>query len=667
MATAPAITVEQTVYVLTATQSTPQITVSSTDTTVTVNETNAIVTATQTTNTVEIIPNGIVAVRAASTATVDVFSGNGTQTNFVLSATPLGPDFLEVIVGGVTQTPYYSYTATTSTVVFSQAPFTGTNNIMAIYYDVLVGQNIKGDTGPTGPQGPQGVIGPQGPQGPTGVPGAAIAVSAYGSTATTLYFSNTGTLYTKLAIDTEIFDTDNFYSTSTQRLVPTAGYYQINSSYYWTNTLAVGRTNYGISLYKNGSEYKTILLQDYSSSGSTNATNSPVLSEIVYANGTDYFEFYAVTQKIANSSFTTSTSIGSIIGPRFSVAAIQGGGIGPQGPQGATGNTGPVGPQGPAGGPQGPRGPQGPQGPSGANGVDFYYDLTGIVDSYSRSPVVRGNRAGAWSIWNSGANLIIYAGLEGRRYNISPYHVTRSNPQLPVRDWVLLLNGQVLDPAVDWECLEDNQTFQLSSRFENTNEDIIMIFGPVGSIPSDASYNYMRQDFARVAIGAGAASIQQGTNSVAVGASSGNYLQGNLSVAVGNQAAVSLQGNGSIAIGNQAGQHKQGTNSVAIGNFAGQGNRIAAGSGTQGVGAFTDYGQGDYSIAIGYKANANSTSTTNGFANTIVLNATNAELNSASASSFYVKPVRQVVNGSLPSGFYNMAYNPTTGEIIYWT
>jgi hypothetical protein len=174
MATAPAITVEQTVYVLTATQSTPQITVSSTDTTVLVTETAAIVTATQTTNTVEIIPNGIVAVRASSSATVDVFSGNGIQTIFNLSAIPLGPDFVEVIVGGVTQTPVVSYVASTATVTFSQAPFTGTNNVMVIYYDILVGQNIKGDTGsqgPSGAQGPTGLQGPSGAQGPTGLQG----------------------------------------------------------------------------------------------------------------------------------------------------------------------------------------------------------------------------------------------------------------------------------------------------------------------------------------------------------------------------------------------------------------------------------------------------------------------------------------------------------------
>ena len=42
-------------------------------------------------------------------------------------------------------------------------------------------------------------------------------------------------------------------------------------------------------------------------------------------------------------------------------------------------------------------------------------------------------------------------------------------------------------------------------------------------------------------------------------------------------------------------------------------------------------------------------------------------LASTNQSGLFVKPIRQVVNGSLPSGFYNMAYNPTTGEIIYWT
>jgi hypothetical protein len=103
------------------------------------------------------------------------------------------------------------------------------------------------------------------------------------------------------------------------------------------------------------------------------------------------------------------------------------------------------------------------------------------------------------------------------------------------------------------------------------------------------------------------------------------------------------QGNSAVAIGNSAGYFGQGANSIAIGTFAGNAN------------------QGINSIAIGRLAgNANLA------ANTVVINATGTQLN-ANVSGLYVAPIRTVVNGSLPAGFFNMAYNPTTNEIIYWT
>ena len=285
----------------------------------------------------------------------------------------------------------------------------------------------------------------------------------------------------------------------------------------------------------------------------------------------------------------------------------------------------------------------------------------------SGSVVVRGNRAGAFSTrFSEGTNLIIYSGLSGRRYRITPYHVDRTNPQLPVLDWALFRNGELLDPRLDWEVMDDNQTFQLSSKFEDDEHTVIMIIGPIGDVPGDAAWPYMDENLARVAIGAAAASIQQGTNSLAVGVSSGNYQQGNYSVAAGNKSGMRSQGEGSVAIGNEAGLFKQGINSIAIGNGAGRGNSTTLGQGIRGPDAFSDYGQGNYSIAIGYMANANTTATTTATSNSIVLNATATELN-APQSGLYVKPIRHITNGSLPSGFYNMAYNPTTGEIIYWT
>jgi hypothetical protein len=42
-------------------------------------------------------------------------------------------------------------------------------------------------------------------------------------------------------------------------------------------------------------------------------------------------------------------------------------------------------------------------------------------------------------------------------------------------------------------------------------------------------------------------------------------------------------------------------------------------------------------------------------------------LNQTTANTFTVKPVRNGGSSGLPAGFYQMAYNPTTGEIVYYT
>ena len=72
--------------------------------------------------------------------------------------------------------------------------------------------------------------------------------------------------------------------------------------------------------------------------------------------------------------------------------------------------------------------------------------------------------------------------------------------------------------------------------------------------------------------------------------------------------------------------------------------------------------QGANSIAIGTNAGYTAQAT-----NSIVLNATGNILSANTANTLIVAPIRTVVNGSLPTGFFNMAYNPTTKEIIYWS
>ena len=158
-----------------------------------------------------------------------------------------------------------------------------------------------------------------------------------------------------------------------------------------------------------------------------------------------------------------------------------------------------------------------------------------------------------------------------------------------------------------------------------------------------------RQGDDAVAIGSIAGRTDQGDYSVAIGPRAGNASQGSESVAIGIWASTSTQGFGSVSIGRYAGENNQGQRAVAIGNRAGS------------------YNQGAYSVAIGGSA-----AQTNQHANTVVLNAQGSgnasiALNTDRSNAFFVKPVRRVISATQPAGFFQMLYNPTTGEIVYWT
>jgi hypothetical protein len=93
-------------------------------------------------------------------------------------------------------------------------------------------------------------------------------------------------------------------------------------------------------------------------------------------------------------------------------------------------------------------------------------------------------------------------------------------------------------------------------------------------------------------------------------------------VGIGTSVHSSVPGVGAVAIGSQAGQTTQGANAIALGYQAGK---------------------------------------TNQHANSIIVNATGLEVNSTAASSLYVKPIRAVVDPTMP----RLSYNATTGEIMY--
>jgi hypothetical protein len=103
--------------------------------------------------------------------------------------------------------------------------------------------------------------------------------------------------YTKLQLNTTLFDTNsNFDTTTNYRFTPTvAGYYQVNGIF----TPTSGTNAAAVLLYKNGSVYAY-----GSQTGNGVNNNCSVVSSLVYMNGsTDYIEMYV----FVNASSTAAS------------------------------------------------------------------------------------------------------------------------------------------------------------------------------------------------------------------------------------------------------------------------------------------------------------------------------------------------------------------------
>jgi hypothetical protein len=114
------------------------------------------------------------------------------------------------------------------------------------------------------------------------------AFSAYINVAQSI----SATTYTKIQFDTEHFDTNSNYDTTTYRFTPTvAGYYQINFGF----KTSVAQTRTILVVYKNGAQERGVV--DLQS-----ATGGCAMSCLLYMNGsTDYIEPYAFLASAANS------------------------------------------------------------------------------------------------------------------------------------------------------------------------------------------------------------------------------------------------------------------------------------------------------------------------------------------------------------------------------
>jgi len=73
-----------------------------------------------------------------SSSNADIFTGNGTQTTFTLSANPGALNNLDVSISGITQKPGIDYIwASGTTITFTSAPPAGTNNVLIRYMQAL--------------------------------------------------------------------------------------------------------------------------------------------------------------------------------------------------------------------------------------------------------------------------------------------------------------------------------------------------------------------------------------------------------------------------------------------------------------------------------------------------------------------------------------------------
>ena len=210
------------------------------------------------------------------------------------------------------------------------------------------------------------------------------------------------------------------------------------------------------------------------------------------------------------------------------------------------------------------------------------------------------------------------------------------------------------------------------------------------------------QQFRAVGIGRWAGECCQGDQSVALGALAGRECQGCCSVAIGRHAGVVEQGCNAVAIGHEAGQGLtdnwayyrsqanyvsgggSGETTFVVNSVAGiypgmtpTGSNLnpctvlAVNTGTNELtltaatagqlsGTYQFYGsQGNNAVAVGAYAGRSVQ-----HENSVIINASGEEVNSAGTGTVVIKTVRMVESAS---GFYPCYYNPTTGELVYAT
>jgi len=238
---------------------------------------------------------------------------------------PSSANQLLVSLNGVIQKPGSSFTVSGSTLTFSSA-LTSSDSIdfiLAMGEPLLVGTPSDGAVNTTqlatnavttakitDANITQAKLG-------SGVAGTGPAFSAHLSGNPGL----TANTYTKMACNTELFDTDNCYDTSNYRFTPTvAGIYHCTvhvKVYTATNQTSFGKI---AAIYKNGSIMEAVHYSNYGTYtsyfndlGNANAGYyTMALNVLVDANSTDYFELYGRHNIGGNSGGLVDKYFGAI-------------------------------------------------------------------------------------------------------------------------------------------------------------------------------------------------------------------------------------------------------------------------------------------------------------------------------------------------------------------
>lgn len=98
-----------------------------------------------------------------------------------------------------------------------------------------------------------------------------------------------GATATQITFDTEEWDIGGYYDTGASKWTPPAGKVRLSATLYASAALVASTTKIILILYKNGASYKN--LSRYTSADTVGGITGSTLSD---ANGTDYFQIYAV-------------------------------------------------------------------------------------------------------------------------------------------------------------------------------------------------------------------------------------------------------------------------------------------------------------------------------------------------------------------------------------